>query len=287
LAKHWPALDVRGVEADLVLAAIDDYSPTAIEQRDTALRIFFATADARDGAIATLCSATLLGSRVHVTWERVDVSDEDWAQRSQQNLPPVTVGRITIVANPQSSLINQPAQSAICNLQSAIRLVIPPSMAFGTGHHATTRLCLAALQTIDLAGTTAIDVGTGSGVLALAAAALGAARAFGIDNDADAVAAARENLTRNPHVTGVEFRQNDLRRLGSAGADVVTANLTATLIRSAAASLLAQVRPGGHLIVSGILAEEFGDVIRGLADGVDKAWMAEEDGWIGARLVKK
>src|SRR5262249_16304817 len=191
----------------------------------------------------------------------VDVSDEDWAERSQQNLPPVTVGRITI-----SSVRLKPDTTSAPDVGAAVRrtieLVIPPSMAFGTGHHATTRLCLAALQTIDLSGTFVVDVGTGSGVLALAAAALGAPRPLAIGNAPAAVAAARDNLVRNPQVHGVEFRHEDLRDLATADADVVLANLTGTLIASAAASLLAPLRPGGNLVISGVLGEEFGSVTR-------------------------
>src|SRR5438093_9411461 len=87
LAKRWPAVDVRGPLAplsgediDLLVAAIDDYSPTAVEERDAGVRIFFATAEARDAARATLRSATL---SVEMTCEPIDVSDEDWAERSQ------------------------------------------------------------------------------------------------------------------------------------------------------------------------------------------------------------
>jgi ribosomal protein L11 methyltransferase len=284
LARRWPALDVRGPLIDdtgLLLAAIDHCSPTALEEHASGIRIFFATAAARDDAadvIATLCRATPSGSRLRVTWERVDVSDDDWAERSQQNLPPVTVGCVTIFADPQSSIVNH---------QSSISLIIPPSMAFGTGHHATTRLCLAALQTIDLTGRFVLDVGTGSGVLALAAAALGAAGVLGIDNDADALAVAGENLIRNPHVRGVEFRHEDLRHLTGAEADVVVANLTGALIASASGALLAALRPGGHLVVSGVLADEFESVARAFGDAVQKTWSADEDGWIGAGMVKK
>jgi ribosomal protein L11 methyltransferase len=286
LAKEWPALDVRGpladADVDLLLAAIDEYSPTALEERESGVRIFFATAAARDTAVATLCSATLSGSR-SFTCEPVDVSDEDWAERSQQNLQPVTVGRITIVPA-QSSI---PNQSAICNLQSAISLIIPPSTAFGTGHHATTRLCLAALQTIDLTGRFVIDVGTGSGVLALAAAALGARRVVAIDHDPDAIAAARENLSRNPLLNGIELHQADVRDSTWPDADVLTANLTGALITSQWSALLKAVRPGGHLIISGVLSEEAEAVARAIGGGVQSTWVAEEDGWIGARLMKK
>jgi ribosomal protein L11 methyltransferase len=275
LAKDWPALDVPGVgDPDLLLALLDDFSPTAVQEHASGIRVFFATADARDRAIAAVA-----GGRA------VDVSDEDWARRSQENLAPVVVGRITINPNSESPTTTNP-KSPIPNPEH-IAIVIPPSMAFGTGHHATTRLCLAALQTIDLAGRFVIDVGTGSGVLALAAVVLGARGALGIDNDGDAIAAARENLARNPHAGSVRFVELDFRTADCGEGQVVTANLTGSMLATAAAALAKAVAPAGHLIASGLLIEEADDVLAAFAPKMKRVWQSEEDGWIGLVLVKK
>jgi ribosomal protein L11 methyltransferase len=158
-------------------------------------------------------------------------------------------------------------------------------MGFGTGHHATTRLCLAALQTIDLAGKMVLDVGTGSGVLAIAAARLGAARAIGIDCDADALQSARENLDLNPDAHHVAFEAMDLAIGALPTADVVTANLTGALLVRSAPMLLAAVRPGGMLILSGIQSHEH-DEVHGAFTGAEVRWEQEEDGWVGIAVKK-
>jgi len=261
LGKTWPALDVAAGDPDLILAAADDYSPTAVEERDATLRIFFATTDIRDRA------ATAMRAQFSVV--PVDIDDQDWARR--QHLEPVQIGNITVF----------PAPPATTDHRTAITIVIPPSMGFGTGHHATTRLCLAALQTVDLHGTFALDVGTGSGLLAIAAVTLGAARALGIDDDADAIQAARENLDGNG-VTSVEFAVGDLMKDALPAADVVLANLTGALVIRAAARLVKAVRPGGVLIISGVLAAEGDDVRRALTNlwpGADVK-EASEDEWL-------
>src|SRR5262249_54665488 len=192
------ALVVGTSDSDLIAALVDDFSPTAIEPRDADVRVFFASAGDRDAAGRALASRFDVAS--------TEVCDDDWARRSQEDLRPVTVGLLTVFPSP-------PARTA--DRQSSgprHPIVIEPSMGFGTGHHATTRLCLDALQSIDLAGREVLDVGTGSGVLAIASALLGAARATGIDSDADAIRSARENLSLNPSARGVTFVELDLTR---------------------------------------------------------------------------
>ena len=267
LAKNYPAVEVAAPgDLDLILAIADDFSPTAVEERADAVRLFFASAAARDAALTTLAS------RFRV--EPMDVSDEDWARRSQEHLSPVTVGRITIFPNPESRIPNPKSQ---------IPIVIVPSMGFGTGHHATTRLCLAALQTIDLDGKTVLDVGTGSGVLAIAADRLGAARAVGIDIDPDAIQSANENLLLNPEAQRVSFAVGDLNVVNPGTADVVIGNLSGALLVRSASTLLAAARGGGGgVIVSGLQAHERERVRDALASPV--VWEREDDGWLALIL---
>src|SRR5581483_1881880 len=210
---------------------------------DEGVRAFFGDLAARDAARAALASQYSVAA--------VDVSDEDWARRSQEHLPPVTVGRITIVSHPT---IQPPAAGPQPALSSVppLRLVIQPSMGFGTGHHATTRLCLEALQHVDLEGRRVLDVGTGSGVLAIAAARLGAAEVLGVDVDPDAIQNARDNLALNGNPEGVRFEIGDFRQADLTPAHVVMANLTGAMLSQNAERLLALVRGGGTLIVSGL-----------------------------------
>ena len=284
----YPALDVHLADHDRILAIVDDYSPTAVEEHDGFLSVFFASPGARDAArdaVARACPDVRLDCR--------EVDDEDWAKRSQENLQPVTVGRITIFppwAVPRSARLGLGPQA----------LVIQPSMAFGTGHHATTRLCLVGLQLLNLNDTYVLDIGTGSGVLAIAARMLGAEGAVGIDNDADAIACARENLSLNPGVEHVRFATGDLSAAigaepsslyvargphGLGPADVVIANLTGDLLRRSASVLVHAFSPGGGLIVSGVLAEERDDVVEAF-QGVDLVWEMEEEGWLGLGFAR-
>ena len=268
----YPALTVGRADADLVLAVADDYFPSAAESDNDSITIYFRQADARDAARLAIVRA-FPGASVDVR----DVDDEDWARRSQQNLEPITVGRLTVFPSVES----RAAKAATSD--GDLSIVVQPSMGFGTGHHATTRLCLLALQSGPLTGRSVLDVGTGSGVLAMAAVRLGAAGAVGIDNDADAVESARENLSLNPDITGVRFEVSNLEDAASS-ADIVTANLTGAVLVREAGRLLRLVAPGGRLIVSGLLAAEREAVVEALSSG-RILWESSDAGWVAIALA--
>jgi ribosomal protein L11 methyltransferase len=262
--RRWPALEVSSLD-DLVQAALTNHAVAAIDE--DAARVFFHTADERDGAAAALQSEF---PALHI--QPIDVPDEDWAARSQANLKAVHVGNI-VVAPPWDVPSSAP-----------LPIVIQPSMGFGTGHHATTRLCLAHLQRVDLRGHTALDVGTGSGVLAIAASRLGASQVLAIDDDPDAIASARENLGLNP-AANVSLGTLDLRRAALRPFDLVLANLTGGLLMAAADALMQLAARGGWLILSGFMQAEEPDVLAAFAS-CTIVQRSQEDEWVCVTLSR-
>jgi ribosomal protein L11 methyltransferase len=286
---QYPALSVTGVDGELVLAAADDHSPTAAEQSGDSITIFFRDSRARDAAQQAIAAA-FPGAAIAAR----EVDDEDWARRSQENLQPITVGRLTVYPSLRDVRLLRPSPEPRAprlrpsgfGEAGSLVIIIQPSMGFGTGHHATTRLCLLALQREELAGRSVLDIGTGSGILAIAAARLGAARAVGIDHDPDAIHAARANLALNPDVAGVTVDVADLADIQAGleagtttAADIVIANLTGALLAREARRMLGAVRSGGRLIVSGLLAEERDQVLAAFHPA-EILWESREDEWV-------
>ena len=282
--RDWPALLLefpapggtvpsRTPLTDLVPATLDGFDVLAVvEQPDGAWQVCFRDADQREAAAGALrarhgCEGLLVVER--------DLPDEDWAGRSQAALRAVQVGRIRVA--PPWDLDGGPADGTAT-------IVIEPAMGFGSGHHATTRLCLAALQRLDCRGRHVLDVGTGSGVLALAAAMLGARTVLGVDYDGDALENARGNAALNGRPAAVDFLEADFRQTEMAPADVVLANLTGRMLADGSASLTRLVRPDGSLVVSGITSGERDRVLAAFSGWGRAEWVAEDDGWCAAVL---
>jgi ribosomal protein L11 methyltransferase len=251
---------------DLAAAWVDDTAAVAIDEAgDREWRVFYSNAAARGAARAVLEPSC----RAHgISLDDLDVHDEDWARRSQAQLKAVRVGKI-VVAPPWDT----PTSTA--GEDSPTVIVIEPSAGFGTGHHASTRLSILALQRLDLAGRSVIDVGTGSGVLAIAAAKLGAARVTGIDTDPDAIGSALDNVGRNS--VNVELRVADVASFDGTF-DVVLANLTAAWLRRLAAQLLA-LSPNGRFVLAGLQTTEKAAVLTAFSGSTDVIDDLEEEGW--------
>ncbi|MBI4887483.1 MAG: 50S ribosomal protein L11 methyltransferase [Acidobacteria bacterium] len=283
--RTWPALDVSPPrQPDLLQAALLDYKVAAIDETSQpgAWRVFFSTAADRDAAAQALTREFPdMSIRPH------DVADEDWVAKSQAELRAVQVGN-TIVAPPwdvpHTGRLKPlaPADAGAAQLHRPLVVVIRPSMGFGTGHHASTRLCLAALQQVDLTGRRVVDVGTGSGLLAITASRLGAAHVLAIDDDPNAFHAAQENLTLN-RGADVSLRHVDVRSVTLDPFDVVIANLTGALLRDAAPRLHDLAAPGAHLILSGFTRDEAADVLAAYAD-LTVAARTEEEEWLCVTL---
>lgn len=283
LLIHFPAGTSAATRDDLV-ALLADYDLVAIQEDQisapTAWTAHFGSDDARTAAAGAL--VTFLadhGLRI----EPVDVEDDDWARRTQADLPAIRVGRV-IVAPPW----DMPSPESLTGDGGAAPVIveIEPSRGFGTGHHQSTRLCLVLLQSRSLEGRTVTDVGTGSGVLAIVAAKLGAAFVSAIDVDPDAIENARENITRNRVEAIVEAHTRDLTDAGLAPADIVTANLTGTLLARYASLLTGFVKTGGSLIVAGFTIDEKPLVLDAFEPTFTVSEAAEEDDWWALVLTR-
>jgi ribosomal protein L11 methyltransferase len=259
-------------DRDRLVALLADYDLVAIQEDDPGApptwTAHFGSAEAR-GAAAEAINAINDGDSLRL--ELAEVEDDDWARRTQADLPAIRVGRV-IVAPPW----DRPEAGAA---GEAVVVEIEPSRGFGTGHHQSTRLSLVLLQTRRLESRTVIDVGTGSGVLAIGAAKLGAAFVSAIDVDPDAIENARENIARNKVAEIVEAHVRDLTQPGMPPADLVTANLTGTLLARHAAELGAIVKAGGSLIVAGFTVDEKALVLDAFETDFSLTESAEEDGW--------
>lgn len=283
---------------DLIAAILDDFAPAAIEDlavwplppgglwdptyppppepAPTPLhwRAFFATAESRDSA-----SNAIRQQFPDVSLEFEDVPDEDWAARSQRELRAIRAGRFVVA----------PPWDRPQDLERGLTtILIEPSRGFGTGHHASTRLCLAALSDLEVGGMRVLDIGTGSGVLAMAAAFAGAREVVAIDVDPDAIEAARASAALNSLPAPIEFAVDDFR--GAAGPhrgtfDLVLANLTGGMLTLSASRMDELLAPGAFLILSGFDESERPRVRDAFAHLRDHAWLAEE-GWVGLVLRK-
>jgi len=180
--------------------------------------------------------------------------ERDWLKEWRRDLKPFPVGaRFRIIPGRQVS------GTAV---QDRISLWLDPQMAFGTGTHESTQLCLEVLERLPLNGRTVLDIGTGSGILAIASAKLGAARVLACDIDPVAVQVARANCRRNRVDHRIRLFTGEVEALSGSRFDVALANLEGSLIRQKLNDFGQHLKPQGRLVLSGLLERDAADICR-------------------------
>ncbi len=205
-----------------------------------------------------------------LAWSLRPLADQDWVRLTQSQFEPIHIGK-NIWVVPSWHAAPDPA---------ALVLELDPGLAFGTGSHPTTRLCMEWLEAHAPAGRTVLDYGCGSGILALVAGKLGARQVVGVDIDVQAIEAARHNSERN-RCTVDYFVPDDFALAHPHDQfDVVVANILSSPLKLLAPMLCGRVAAGGSLVLSGVLARQADEVAAAYAPFMTLTVWAERDGWV-------
>lgn len=197
------------------------------------------------------------------------VADQDWERAWMEDFHPIRFGeRLWICPS-----WHTPPQAG------AVNLMLDPGLAFGTGTHPTTALCLEWLDSADVQDLEVVDYGCGSGVLGLAALLLGAREVIGTDTDPQALEASRDNARRND-VAEQRLRLFVPESLPEGQCDLLLANILAQPLMSLAPSLAKRVRPGGDILLSGILASQAEELRQRYSPWFHMAEAVEQEGWV-------
>lgn len=233
-------------------------------------RLGILLAEDADPAIFVAAVATHLGRAAPAIVAVTSLADRDWVRATQAQFEAIPVGRRLLV------LPTWRLEEASRRDDGRIPIVIDPGVAFGTGSHPTTHLCLEWLDAADVAGKRVIDYGCGSGILAIAAARLGAASVCGRDIDPQALASAAENARLN----GVALELATSSAPQPQPADIVIANILSNPLKLLAPLLSSLVAPGGSLVLAGVLERQADDVAGSYRHGVAVAPWRSRDGWV-------
>lgn len=257
----WDYCDIPE-EQETEVVTIKAYLPVD-ELLDDKLRLF-------EERINNLQEHNLDKGRGAINWR--EVQEEDWASSWKEYFHPVRVGEHIVI---------KPSWEEYLPVEGDIIIELDPGMAFGTGTHHTTAMCIRCLEDVIRPGNIVFDVGTGSGILAVAAAKLGAAQVHAVDLDPVAVRVAKENVTFNNVTVNVKVAQGDLLTGIDGKADVIVANIIADIIIKMLPDVKTRLTDDGLFIASGIIAERLSDVTAAIIDNglmIDK--VIEEGGWV-------
>jgi ribosomal protein L11 methyltransferase len=234
-------------------------------------RVVALTDEADDQAVIVAAAAGQVGLPNLPKFTTRKVENQDWVRLTQSQFAPIHIGK-NIWVVPSWHEAPDP---------TALILELDPGLAFGTGSHPTTRLCMEWLEANPAPGKTVLDYGCGSGILAMVAKKVGAGEVVGVDIDPQAIESAADNAQRN-HCEIAYFLPDTFAESQHAAQkfDIVVANILSSPLKLMAPMLSGRVAPGGALILSGVLARQAEEVAAAYAPFIKLGVWAEQDGWV-------
>lgn len=213
-----------------------------------------------------------------LTVEQLLVREEDWAHAWKEFYHPMRLGCRLVIKPTWEPW--PPADDPSAAREDDLVIELDPQMAFGTGSHPSTQLCLVAVEDLVLPGHRVLDVGCGSGILSLAAAALGASQVIAVDVDPVAVETSRNNIGVSPFAPRIDVRAGSLEAVPEEGFDVIVANINVPVVCQIAADVFARLKTGGYLIAAGIVETYLPAPVRAVeAAGFVIPDIRRQEGW--------
>lgn len=256
----------------MLIAFLSEAPFNTFEDNETGVAAYL---PARAGTEAAEALLESLQGQFEFTWSKTFIAGQNWNEIWESNFHPVVVGDFCAVR----ADFHEP----IPNVKW--ELVINPKMAFGTGHHETTWQCIAALEHLPVKGAKLLDFGCGTGILAILASKLGAAEVEAVDIEAESYRNTLENCAVN-NVTNVTTRCGTLDAVEGRGFDGILANINRHVILDSLPRLAELLKPGGWVLISGILLEDE-EIVSAAAQaaGFEKKWVTKRGNWLCLMLI--
>jgi ribosomal protein L11 methyltransferase len=283
MSTNWVEVCIQErLDAGELLSRLDDASVQGAWEDQGVVHLYWPEDQWSEDRLASL---RLVVSDLAPSCEGVAVSvkqipSQDWNEAWARSVQPLRIGRLVI----------RPSWEVVVLDPNDIEIVLDPKQAFGTGHHATTRMLLMWLQQNVRGGEVVLDVGAGSAILAMAAVKLGAKSAIGVEIDPVAVDCAREYVAKNGLNDQIDIvcgTLADLPQERRSAADLVLANLDRQTVLNLADSLAALAMRGASVLVSGILAEQEAEIVDHCSSfGLVCSQRREEEGWVALEFFR-
>jgi len=283
MPKDWVDICIQErLDAGELLSRLDDVAVQGAWEDEGVVHLYWAEDQWNDEKLASVQSVLtdLVQSSRAIPLSVQRVPSQDWNEAWTRSVKPLRIGRLVI----------RPSWEPVALGPQDIEIVLDPKQAFGTGHHATTRMLLEWLQEDIRGGEQVLDVGTGSAILAMAAVKLGAASAIGVEIDSVAVDCAKEYVVLNGLNDRVDIMAGTLADLPQERrqvADLVLANLDRQTVLDFADDLVCSALRGASIMVSGILMEQQTEIVNRLSSlGLACVERREEEGWVAMKFLR-